>query len=107
MTRTCKQFFFVRMPSDDGDLVFVTFEAVELGIALADVKHFALTVATARQEPVFVYRVPSHLVDGRIVRVNLVNSFSSLPWVPDLYILVFAACEDQRFFGVPVTGFNV
>lgn len=107
MTSTCKQFFFVRMPGNDRDLVFMTFEAVKLGIALADVKHFALTVATSGQEPVFVHRVPSHLVDGRIVRVNLVDTLSTLPWVPDLNILVFAAREDQRFFRVPVARFNV
>ena len=95
------------MPGDYGDLVLVALKAVELGIALTDVEDFALAIATACQEPVTINWVPSHLVDGRVVSVNLVNTFATLSWVPDFDILVFAASKDEGFLRVPVARFDV
>ena len=85
----------MRMPRDYSDLIFMSLEAVELAFELTDVKHFDLLVATASQEPVTIDGVPAHLVNSRVVRMNLVDSFASAPWIPYLDVLIFAACENE------------
>lgn len=93
--RTGKELFFMGMPSDYSDLIFMAFEAVKLTFELTDVKDFDLLVATASKEPVSIDGVPAHLVYCRIVSMNLVDSFPSAPRIPYLDVLIFAASENE------------
>ena len=83
------------MPSDYSDLILVALETVELAFELTDVKDFDLLVATASQEPVSIDGVPAHLVNRRVVSMNLVDSFPSASWIPYLDVLIFASSENE------------
>lgn len=85
----------MRMPRDYSDLIFMSLEAVKLAFKLTNVKDFDLLIATASQEPVPIDGVPSHLVNSRVVRMNLVDSFASASWIPYLDVLIFAASENE------------
>lgn len=104
---TCEKLFFERMPGQNSDLIVVSLEAVELFVALADIKHFYLLILTARQEPIPVDWVPSHLADRVVVGWNRGHTFAALPRVPDLAKVVFTPGEDERLEGVPVATFDI
>ena len=94
VTGTCKQFFFVRMPRDNCHLVFMPLKTVELAVELTYVPNFDLLIPTPCQEPVSVDRVPSDLVDCRIVSMDLIHALTSGTRIPDFDILVLAASEN-------------
>ena len=95
------------MPRDNCDLILVPLEAIEFGAELTNVKDLDLVVATACQEPIAIDRVPAYLVDGRIVRMDLIYITASEARVPDLHILVFAAGQDERLGWVPVARLQI
>ena len=95
------------MPRDDCDLVLVPLEAIELGAEFANVEDLYLVVTTPSREPITVDRVPSNLVDRRIVRVNLIDVASTESRVPNLHILVLASRQDEGLGRVPITRLQV
>ena len=104
---TCKQFFFVGVPGYDGNLLVMTLEAIQLRVSFAYIKHFYFLVARASQKPISIDWIPPHLIYYVVVSVNLVDSFASHSWIPQLNVLVFAARKNQRLSRVPIARLNV
>ena len=73
----------------------MTLETIEFRVALSDIVGFDLIITTARKEPVTIHRVPPHLIYGCIVSMDFIYVATSLPWIPNLHILVLAASENE------------
>lgn len=95
------------MPSSNSDLVLMALEAIEFTICLPNVKHLEFAVSTSRQEPISIDWIPPYLVNNIIVCLNLIHLLTTYPWIPHLYIVVFASSQNQTFGRMPVARFNL
>jgi len=85
----------------------MAFKTIERFVSFTQVKNFYLRVSARSQEPVSIHRVPANLSDDVVVGIQRVHALSTGSGVPNLYLTVFATCQNETLPRMPVAALYV